>query len=56
MQMYLFSLNLSEILLKIALEKWLFKFWSRDYFRETEIRFFGRHFEMKRFLTVLFAD
>ena len=38
MQMYLCSSTLSQISLKIRLGKWFFKFWSRDYFRETKIR------------------
>ena len=42
---------------KFLWQSGLSKFLSRDFFRETTIRFFffGRHFETKHFLIVLFA-
>ena len=50
--MYLGSPTLSQISLKIKIlsEKWFFKFWSRDYFRETKIRFLAAILKRNVFL------
>ena len=41
---------------KFHWESGFIKFRSRDYFRKTKIRFFGRYFETEHFLNVLCAD
>ena len=48
--------TLSQILLKNSFGKVVFQIWSRDFFQETIICFFGRHFETKHVLIVLFSD
>ena len=54
--MYLCSLTLSQILFKNSFGKVVFQILVTWLFSRNENSFFGRHFETKHFLIVLFAD